>query len=162
MPYQNISADLSEDIRRQVLDLIQNINDRLNFLINLTPDERQSLPKMGDKTQAFVAKAIELAKMNPTLVPPYVDISEMEKDYNLAMKLKDIVTQVQSLSEKLSDTYLAVGSEAYLTALAFYNSAKAAAKMNVPGTNVIVNELSERFEKTIGKQRQSQPQPSEQ
>ncbi len=160
MPYQNISAVLSEDQRREILDLIQNINNRLNFLINLTPDERQALPKMGDKTQAFVAKAIELAKMNPVLVPPYVNINEMEKDYNLALSLKEIVTQVQSLSEKLSDTYLAAGSEAYVTALAFYNSAKAAAKMNVSGTDAIVNELSERFEKTIG--RQSQPQPLEQ
>ncbi len=49
---------------------------------------------------------------------------------------------IDSLSEKISDTYLTAGSEAYITTLAFYNTVKNAAKMNVPGTVAISYNLS--------------------
>jgi hypothetical protein len=37
--------------------------------------------------------------------------------------------------------------ESYVAALAFYNSAKSAAKSNVPGTDYILDELGKRFVK---------------
>jgi hypothetical protein len=37
------------------------------------------------------------------------------------------------------------GSEAYIAALAYYNSVKQAAKMNVPGARAIYDDLSKRF-----------------
>lgn len=61
MPYQNISAELKPDEKNAILDLIQQITDKLPFLINLTQEERIQIPKMGDKTVAFVEKALELA-----------------------------------------------------------------------------------------------------
>lgn len=156
MAYQNISAQIDEKSKQEIIQLIQQIESKLPFLINLTPEERQSLPKMGDKTVAFVQKAIELAQQNPNLVPPYISLDELKKDFELSNKLKDILNAVARLFEKVSDTYIAVGSEAYTAALSFYNSAKAAAKMNVPGTDVIVNELAERFEKKSTSQQKPQ------
>lgn len=158
MAYQNISAELKDNEKQEILDLIHQIESKLPFLINLTSDERHSLPKMGDKTVAFVDKAIELAQRNPALVPPYVNLDELARDFELANKLRDIVNAITVLYEKISDTYLAVGSEAYVAALAFYNSAKAAAKLNVPGTDVIVNELGKRFVKKTNSQEKPQSQ----
>ncbi|MCS7053710.1 MAG: hypothetical protein NZM09_08245 [Ignavibacterium sp.] len=149
MPYQNISAEISDRDKREILDLVQQIESRLNFLINLTPEERQSIPKMGDKTIAFVQKALELAQQNPNLVPPYVNLDELRRDFELSIRLKDILNAVSRVYEKLSDTYIAAGSEAFTAALSFYKSAKAASKMNVAGTDIIVEELSKRFEKKL-------------
>jgi hypothetical protein len=53
--------------------------------------------------------------------------------------------QIASLLEKMSDTNLAAGSEAYVTGLTIYNSLKAATKVNVPGAKALVTELAERF-----------------
>jgi hypothetical protein len=39
------------------------------------------------------------------------------------------------------------GSEAYVSALSYYNSVKTAAKMNVPGAKIIFEDLSKRFAK---------------
>lgn len=156
MGYQNINAQIDNKEKQEILNLIQQIEAKLQFLINLTPEERQALPKMGDKSVAFVQKAIELAQQNPNLVPPYVNIEELKRDFELANQLRDILNAVARLFEKVSDTYIAAGSEAYVAALTFYNSAKAAAKMNVPGTDVIVNELSERFEKKSSPQQKPQ------
>ena len=40
---------------------------------NLTPQERQERPKMGDKTVAFVEKVLEYADTHPQFLPPYVE-----------------------------------------------------------------------------------------
>jgi hypothetical protein len=45
------------------------------------------------------------------------------------------------------------GSEAYTAALAYYNSVKQAAKMNVPNAKSIYKDLKQRFEKRIEKKK---------
>ena len=158
MPYQNISAELKPDEKNAILDLIQQITDKLPFLINLTQEERIQIPKMGDKTVAFVEKALELAQQNQHLVPPYLNIDELRRDLELAKQLRDVLNKLAPLLEKVSDTYLAAGSEAYIAALAFYNSAKSAAKSNVPGTDYIVDELGKRF---VRKSEQKEEPPAQ-
>jgi hypothetical protein len=40
------------------------MDEALSFTVYLSPEERQSLQKMGDKTLAFVEKALEMASDN--------------------------------------------------------------------------------------------------
>ena len=145
MPYTNIDAEISDAQRSAVFAAIATIEQNLAFLVNLTPKERIARPKMGNNSQTFVAKALEIATNNPQFVPPYVDLPAMRKDYDLAVRLQGIEMQLDSLCEKVSDTNMAAGSEAYVTALTLYNSIKAAAKVNVPGANALATELAERF-----------------
>jgi hypothetical protein len=145
MPYTNIDAEITDAQRSAVFAAIATIEQNLAFLVNLTPQERQALPKMGNATQTFVAKALEIAANNPQFVPPYVDLAAMRKDYDLSVRLQGIEMQLASLLEKASDTAMAAGSEAFVTALTLYNSLKAAAKVNVPGANALASELGERF-----------------
>ena len=146
MPYTNIDAYISEANRTTILQSLGLISSTLPFLVNLTPAERQALPKMGNLTQSFVSKALEIAANNSQFVPPYVDVDAMRKDYELAVAMQAIEMQTASLLEKLYDTRLAAGSEAYVTALTIYNSLKAASKINAPGAKALVAELSERFD----------------
>ena len=143
--YTNIDATVTDSQRTAVFTAIANIESSLTFLINLTAQERQSLPKMGSSSQAFVSKALEIAANNPQFIPPYADIPAMQKDYDLALRLQGIEMQLASLHEKVSDTNLAAGSEAYITGLTIYNSLKAAAKVSVPGAKALATELAERF-----------------
>ncbi|NJM16545.1 MAG: hypothetical protein HC896_15270 [Bacteroidales bacterium] len=50
------------------------------------------------------------------------------------------------LSEMISDTLLAAGTDAYTAALSIYSSAKMAAKENIPGIDTIVDDLKRQFE----------------
>lgn len=145
MPYTNIDNTITDAQRTAVFSAISQVETNLNFLINLTNQERQALPKMGSSTQSFVSKALEIATNNPQFVPPYVNVAAMKKDYDLAVRLQGIEMQLASLCEKVSDTNLAAGSEAYITGLTLYNSIKAAAKVNVPGAKALAAELAERF-----------------
>lgn len=54
---------------------------------NLSKEDRIELPKMGDKTVAFVSKAQEYAQNNPDLVPSFLDMDALNSDVKMAKKL---------------------------------------------------------------------------
>jgi len=145
MPYQNISATLDAAVVEEIIKRLDQARAMLPFLINLTPDERQTIPKMGDKTFPFVDKTLEYAALNANLIPPYLDVAELRRDFDLAKQLSQIQNAIAQFHEAVSDTALALGSEAYTASLAFYNSVKTATKSNVPGTNSIYEDLKKRF-----------------
>jgi hypothetical protein len=114
-------------------------------LINLTPSERQHYAKMGDKTIAFVLKAIDFADLYPNLVPGYVNVAELKKDMAAVVAMQTILRDIEESTSKLEDSILLAGSEAFSAALSIYNVAKDAAHRDVPGAKVAYNELKERF-----------------
>jgi hypothetical protein len=140
-----ISVTLANEAQTAILQAIATIEKNLPFLINLTNEERQANPKMGDKSLAFVNKACEYAKQNPALVPVFLDIAEFEKDVAAANSLSNLLKPLAQLTEKLDDTTLQAGSEAYTAALIFYTAAKGAAKAGMPGIKSICDDLSTRF-----------------
>ena len=130
----------------QVKQLFTQINQLLApHLINLTPDERIQLPKMGDKSIPFVTKGAEYLNIPGTPAPPYVNADELVIDLSAFETLRQIRQIAQPTVDMLDDTMMLCGSEAYTAVLAFYSYLKGAAKMNVPGAKTIYDDLSNRF-----------------
>jgi hypothetical protein len=128
MPENRISAELSNADQAAVLAAINTIRQKLPFLLDLTPEERRSLPRMGDKSRAFVTQALIVAEQNEDMLPRSFDVAEMRKDVELVQALEPILPALAQLEELIEDTYVAAGSEAYAVALAVYQYAKAAGK----------------------------------
>lgn len=150
MPDNRISATLSDTDRQAVLSAINTIRDKLPFLVDLTPEERQSLPKMGDKSRAFVEQALEVAAQNPDILPRSFDVDEMRKDTELFSGLLPVLTALSQLQELVEDTYIAAGSEAYTAALLVYQYARTAGKGSA--LDSALDGLSQRFaRKSTGK-----------
>ena len=118
------------------------------YLIALSADERRELPKMSDKTQPFVDKALDYLSRAPEFAPPYMDVDGMRNDMTVHNQLMPLLRQVRMLSDNLDDTTMEAGAESYMAALMYYNSVKMAAKMDIPGAKSIYDDLSKRFEKT--------------
>lgn len=138
-------ADLTK-----ILEAITTIEQTLKpYLISLTPDQRRELPKMSDKTLPFVNKVLDYIAMKPQFAPAYLNVEELKIDLQAVANLTQIYRSIEPLYENLNDTITRAGSEAYVASLAFYNSVKQAAKMNVPDAKTIFNDLKVRFEKTI-------------
>ena len=137
-----ISAALAQADRDAVLDAVATIKAKLPFLVDLNAEERKALPKMGDKSRAFVSKALEVATQNPDFLPRSFDLEELRKDVQLFEALYPLLLSMTQLQELLDDTCLAVGSEAYAAALQVYNYAKAG---NVGGMDAVVGEMGQRF-----------------
>jgi hypothetical protein len=128
MPDNRISASLSQADQQAVLAAVNTIREKLPFLIDLSPDERRSLLRMGDKSRGFVTQAFEVATLNPDILPRSFDAAEMRKDVDLLSALSPIMAALSQLSELVEDTYMAVGSEAYASALLVYQFARAGGK----------------------------------
>lgn len=155
MSISPISATLTPTDREAVMTAVTTIKQKLPFLIDLTQEERKALPKLGDKSRAFVAKALEVAAQNSDFLPRSFDLEEMRKDVDLFEALYPMIMALTQLQELLDDTYTAVGSEAYAAALQVYTYAKASGQGS--GLEAVVDELGQRF---IRKPRKAKPQPA--
>ncbi|MEW6499355.1 MAG: hypothetical protein AB1589_43810 [Cyanobacteriota bacterium] len=151
MTSNRVSASLTQSDREAVMAAIATIKSKLPFLIDLTVEERKALPKMGDKSRAFVSKALEVATQNPDFLPRSFDIEEMRRDVELFESMYPIVMAMMQLQELLDDTYMTVGSEAYGAALSVYNYAKASGQG--AGLEAVVDELGQRFARKSRKEK---------
>lgn len=144
MPKDNrINATLSQADATAIMDAINTIRTKLPFLVDLTIEERRSLPKMGDKSRAFVGQALEVARQNDDVLPRSFDVTEMGKDVELANALQPIVVALTQLQELVDDTYMLVGSEAYAAALLVYHYARSSGKGS--GLDNTLDDLGQRF-----------------
>jgi hypothetical protein len=146
-----ISAKLSYADRAEILEAINLIKTKMPFLTNMTAEERKSLNKMGDRSQAFVTKALEVAKQNPDILPRSFDLEEMRLDVELFEAMYAIVAAFAQLEGMLDDTYKLVGSEAYTAALKVYNYAKASG--DEAGLAPAIAELGQRFARKQAKEK---------
>ena len=128
MPDNRISASLSQADQQAVLAAIGTIREKLPFLVDLTPEERRTLPRMGDRSRGFVAQALEIASQNADILPRSFDVEEMRKDVEMLAALSPVMTALAQLNELVDDTYMEVGSEAYTAALSVYQYARGAGK----------------------------------
>jgi hypothetical protein len=140
-----VSLKIEQVTVDKILDNIAECKSLLPGLKTLTPKQRHECPKMGDASLPFVGKAKENCINNSNIAPPYLDITEFAIDVSDEAHLHTIETSVQQLLDAISDTRMLVGSEAYVAALMFYNSAKDAARHNIPGAKAIVDDLKKRF-----------------
>ena len=140
-----VSITIDEEAMTTISQALTAIRQNMPELINLKEEERHVLPKMGDKTVAFVNKTLEYAKQNPRVVPAFLDMVEFEKDVIAVNDFRKVLIPLQQLVEKLNDTTLQAGSEAYTAALIFYNAVKGATKAGEPGMKNVYDNLQSRF-----------------
>jgi hypothetical protein len=134
------------DVVAQVKKKLNEIKTLLTpYTVTLTPAERHTILKMGEKSLTFVEKAYDFAVENPGFVPPFLNMQEFGVNFADAHGLWTIRNDALQDYELIDDTTMVAGSESYHAALTFYNSIKVAAAQNVPGAKAIYEELKKRF-----------------
>lgn len=141
-----ISGELSAEARQAIMEAIATIREQLPFLVDLSPEQRRELPKMGDGSRAFVERTLEVAKQNPDFLARSFDLEEFGRDVALYAALSPIYLAVAQLQELIDDTLLAVGSDAYTAALEAYAYAKRAG--TTQGLDELKALMSKRFKRT--------------
>lgn len=89
-----IKGELTNDQKQAILQLLGLVREKMPFLINLSVDERRSLPKMGDKSRAFVDQGLVVASQNPEILPGIFDIDEYRRDIALSKQLEPAARQL--------------------------------------------------------------------
>ena len=138
-----ISEEVNPEALAGILEKIEEVQAALPFLVGLDPIERRSMLKAGDRSQAFIRKAMEVAPHMADYLPRGLDVEEMRKDVGLMDALYPIMIATSRLAEKLADTYAVVSSEAYASALVIYRNSKYA--KGGEGLEQAVADLRRRF-----------------
>lgn len=140
-----IDATLTAEKRDQILDLINQIVALLPFLISLTAEQKRELPRMGDKSRAFVQASLALAEQDDSFLPRSFDVAEMRKDEDLHNALNQIYVALAILFDKLQDTMQLAGSDLYVAALEIYDAAKRKGTSSSGGLEPLLDALGQRF-----------------
>lgn len=141
-----ISLEITVAQKQAIVDAVTALKAALEpFLINLTVQERSTLPKISDRTLAFHEKCVAYRADRPDLIPSFVDLAEMAKDLKLIADLQPCFTAIAPLCEGLEDTISLAFTDAYLADLSFYANVRQAAKRGVAGADTIYNDLKQRF-----------------
>lgn len=141
-----VKFEMSKEEKTQVNDAIKLLTNILEpKLITLSVNEKKSLPKMGDKTLAFVEKSVEYGGMYPSFIPDFIDVKESKSDLEAVSLLRQLFLPLERITNQLDDTITQAGSEAYTSALAIYKVFKNAASMGQAGASEASTELKARF-----------------
>jgi hypothetical protein len=120
---------LSVEDKTAIANAVNVLTTKLQpYLIALSPNERNNLPKINDKTFSFVNKATEYAGTNPEFTPIHIDVDSLTADVNTVAALRSIAGVLEQTVAYLNDTILLTGSEALVASLSYYNSVKHAAQ----------------------------------
>ena len=138
-----IDAVLKAADKDLILQLVQDIRDKMPFLIDLSVAEIAALSKMGDRGKPFVQDALTLAEQDDSFLPRSFDVAAMRRDVDLLEMLPSIITSVSRLKELLDDTYILAGSDAFTAALTVYGSAQKNGKGSA--LNQSLTNLGKRF-----------------
>ena len=118
------------------------------YSVVLTADERASVLKVGDKKFTCVNKAFAYTKTNPEYIPNYLNIEELNVDFQDAGGHVDVVSLLNQLYNYFDDTKIAARSEAYSASLYYYGNVQQAASVNLPGAKAIYDDLKQYFPRT--------------
>ncbi len=138
-----VSATLAAADKQAVIDAIGVIRKNMPFLIDLSADERRDLAKMGDKSEAFVSKVLEVVEQNPALVPAAYNAPEFRRDWDLFKELQTLTVPLSQLAELVDDTMTELSAELYAAALVGYALFQATAPTS--GLDVVLDDLAQRF-----------------
>lgn len=141
-----ISVEIPQVVLDEVSQKIQECKNLLApYLQALTPDQRRSIFKMGDKTLAMVQKVKAYLETNPEFAPAYMDRDEFLKDEAVTTGLTPLGNLTKQLSSDIEDTIMLAGSEALRSSLLYYGTTKEAALKGIPTAKTVYEDLSQRF-----------------
>jgi len=136
--FQPSAADLTA-----VDAALKTLEEKLAGLIDLSIEQRSTLMKMGDKSEAFCRKAVEVLGNNPGVLPANFSLAELRRDLAGFDTLRPRLVRFEKLYEKMRDSQLALGSDLMTGSLEGYAFLKVAGKGE--GLDTARQALSARF-----------------
>lgn len=142
-----ISIAFSESDLATLDQAIQTIETVLyGKTINLTPEQRQQYGRIAEQNKLFVNKAKGYMEQYPQHVPGFLDKTEFDSDFAARQLVESRLQRLSSVTEQLSDTKVLLDHDNYHNAITFYRNVKYLSGENVPGTNVIYEDMKQFFD----------------
>ena len=125
---------------------ILQMENSLARLISLTPEQRRGLTKMGEKSEAFCRAALNVAQQHAGIMARDFDIEGFQRDQQTLDLLRPRILRIAHLYQRVTDTEMALGSDAMAAALEGYALLRVSGKSR--GLDGLREALSTRFART--------------
>ena len=145
MTLNRISATIDKQTVAEIQDNLGTIRKLMPFLLDMSTDERSDLIKFGENLVPFIEQTLADSKSYPHLVPPYLDVEELQRDLELFMQMVAVLKPLQQLVALIQDTSSAAGSDAFESALTFYRTVRMAAKEGDTAAEVVLQGLLQKL-----------------
>jgi hypothetical protein len=128
MGHSDINASMTPEDKTTIKASIETMKTKMPFMINLTPEDRQSLRKMGANRLSYGTGLNLAANAHPKALPGSFDLV----DYNTKMKSYEDLREIYMLAlpwfEGLENTLMATGAEIMTLSDTVYGHLKVEAK----------------------------------
>ena len=138
-----VSLTLSDTQLSTIDQCLGDMEAQLTDLIAMNTAQRRSLARMGDKSETFCRQTINVLAQNPQIVPPSLRLAEAQADLAALDRLRPRLQRLLRLTERASDTEIALGSDIMNAALQGYALLRVAGKNQ--GLEGLRKELGSRF-----------------
>jgi hypothetical protein len=115
-----VSMNLTSDQLTAVDSALESLETSLAAMVSLSPAQRRSVPRMGDKSEAFCRQTLLLLGQNPQVVTPNLGLPDAESDLATLDALRPRLLRLARLTARGSDTEMALGSDVMAAALEGY------------------------------------------
>jgi len=133
---------LTSDQIAAIDNAVSGLENQLQSLLSLTIDERRGLTKMGSKSEAFCRQTINALNLYPQIASPTIGVDKATANVNMLDKLRPIFQRLHHLSERSSDSELALGSDIMKASLKGYRALRAFGRGE--GLEMLSREIGER------------------
>ena len=147
MPTNELSVVVTQEKNDAVHQLLDSILAELDFLRDLSVEDRKGLVKMGRKNLDFVERCYRHAEGSPQYLVSFMAIEEFKKDIDYFRWLRDVERKLDLVADKVKDTAMLAEAEAYKASRLYYNSVKAAAKAGDEEAELIARDLGIHYKK---------------
>ncbi len=154
MPTNNISATLAPADLALILQDVNEIEQKLDFLVSVTSKDKRAKQLMGPGSIGFVQYGLNTAKNNQEILARNFSVEEYEKDVVLVSQLQQLHGKVAPLAQKIKDTLSVLGQELMGQTNEVYNVVKREAKSNGK-LKQIAEEMGARYE--VSREEESTP-----
>ena len=149
-----ITLNLTDAQITAVTAALTELETQLAGLISLSAPTKRSVQKMGPKSEAFCRQTLRVLTENPHIVPANVPLADAQADLTALDALQPIMVRLSRLSDRASDTQIALGSDVMTFALRGYSLLKLTGRSE--GLEPLRQQLGARFAKGP---RQAMPAP---
>jgi hypothetical protein len=156
----NLDVTITPAQETAINDAIQTILTTMAAIgvVNLSPEERKSLPTVGAGRLPYVAKAInELAPTFPAFVGLDITAARAANLFETNMTLSGFLVKLKEVDDRMQDMQMNAENLAYTFTLDLYNNAERY-KGRVAGADTIRDELKDLFDGQ-GTPGNDQPEP---
>ena len=115
------------------------------YSVNIPVDEKKNYAVIGQGRAGMDEVFLRSMTDNPTMVPGFVVMADVNVDRTFRKDVKDVVSQLSNIVEGLLDAELLANSDNFMAYTAYYNNVKMAAKRGVAGADAELAKLQPFF-----------------